>query len=440
MKIRNKIFDHNNLFTRGMTSTIIKMLGAFASYILSYLIAIKYGAEGNGVFALFMTYLVILSTIFYIGLDLYLVKEISALITEHKYQNVRTIYFTILRIYLLPIGFIGFILSILFFFLFDNYIYSLIAIGLTLNIFVDLHSAVLQGMKKVEWFSYFTQFAKYLFAILFILIFAYTNDAKGILFLYVFSLFFNAVFSFFVVRYYIQNFGLPITLSKTEYSLKTIFFTSKEFFFSSILIITLVWVDFIFIDIFLPKEEAGIYSVALKIATLISFSFTAFNSFLAPRISEIHATGNISKLQKIITQNFLFTFPMILIPFLGIVIFKKDLLGFFGKEFISGMPVLIWLAVGQLINSIFGPVSLLLQMTDNQKIFQNILMLSFVIKMVSSFLLIQIWGLEGIAIASSLSLAFWTLSGSYYVNKKVGVFSWFGIVELKEVLKIRRKI
>lgn len=302
-----------------------------------------------------------------------------------------------------------------------------------------MHSAVLQGMKKVEWYSYFTQFAKYLFTIFFIIIFTYSNNAENILFLYIASLFLNALFSFFVVRFYIKNLNVKGVLSTNRYSIKSIFLISKEFLFSSALIIILVWVDFIFIDIFLTKDEAGIYSVALKIATLISFSFTAFNAFLAPRISEIYAKGNISELQKIITQNFLFTLPMIVIPFLGIIIFKEDLLRFFGKEFISGMSVLVWLALGQFINSIFGPVSLLLQMTNHQKLFQNILLISFVIKLISSFVFIQMFGLQGIAIASTLALAFWTIVGSYFISKKIGVFSWFEINELKTLLGIRLK-
>ncbi len=410
------------------------MLGALASYFLSYLIARQYGAEGNGVFALFMTYTVILSTVFYLGLDLFLVKQISSLISKKEYNLVSVIYKTILKKYLLIFLIVSFILSIIFLQFFENDIYALIILGIALNIFIDLHSAILQGMKKVEWYSYFTQLSKYFLTIIFILICFNSNDSDEIIVFYVSALFINALFSFFVLRNYLNRLEIKPNSPKPEYTLKNLFYKSKEFFFSSILIITLVWIDFIFIDLFLDKDDAGIYSVALKIATLISFSFTAFNAFLAPRISEIYVIGNTNALQKIITQNFLITLPMIATPFVIILIFKTELLQFFGDEFTIGSSVLIWLALGQFINSIFGPVSLLLQMTNQQKLFQNILIFSFILKLLSAFILIKLIGLQGIAMASTIALAFWTVLGSYFIKKRIGVYSWFSIKEAKLIL------
>lgn len=432
MNISKKLKDKNNLLTRGMASTFIKVLGALTSYVLSFLIAQKYGAEGNGVFALFMTYIIILSTFFYLGLDFFLVKEISSLINEGKNDQIKNLYITILRSYIFPFSLLLLCSALFLYFFLDLTIYSLVAVGIILNVFIDINSAIFRGMKKAEWFSFFTQFSKYFILVLLFLVPSNYGDSDGILFLYLLSLLINGVFSWLVLRRAFRHItSKNKAIIGNKYSIQSIFKISKEFFFSSIIIITLVWMDFIFIDLFLNKDEAGVYSVALKIATLISFSFTAFNAFLAPRISELHSSGQVKSLQKLITHNFVITFPMVLIPFLMILFFNEDLLGFFGSEFVSGTTVLIWLALGQLINCIFGPVSLLLQMTNHQRLFQNILITSLFIKSVSAFLFVHFFGLEGIAAASFIGLALWTILGSYYVNKKIGINSWFGVSELK---------
>lgn len=423
-----------------MTSTFIKGFGAIASYLLSYLIAQQYGAEGNGVFALFMTYTLILSTFFYLGLDFYFVKEISALTFKKEFDLVKTLYLSILKRYIVPLS-IGILITAVILFSFNDLrLYGLLAAAVIFNVFTDLNSAVLRGLKKVEWFSFFTQFSKYFVFILLLLPKFDADNVQFILVLYLLSLLFNAVTSFICVGFFIFKYKVNKEILKSNtYSLFSLFRISKDFLFASIIIISLVWMDFIFIDIFLDKDSAGIYSVALKIATLISFSFTAFNAFLAPRISELYANSKLRELQKMITQNFVITFPLIIIPFIVIVVFKTELLGFFGEEFRSGGNVLLWLAIGQLINCLFGPVSLLLQMTSHQRLFQNVLIITIVVKAAASVFLIKTFGLEGMAAASFFGLALWTIVGSFHIRKKLQIYSWFDVHELKILFKNIRK-
>lgn len=440
MYFLQKIKNSNNLLLRGMSSTFIKGFGAIASYLLSYLIAQQYGAEGNGVFALFMTYTLILSTFFYLGLDFYFVKEISSLTFNKQFDLVKTLYLSILRRYILPLS-IGIITIAIILFSFQELrLYGLLAAAVMFNVFTDLNSAVLRGLKKVEWFSFFTQFSKYFVFILLLLPKFDSDNVQFILILYLLSLLFNAITSFICVGFFIFKYKVNKAILKSDtYSLASLFKISKDFLFASIIIISLVWMDFIFIDIFLDKDAAGIYSVALKIATLISFSFTAFNAFLAPRISELFINSKIRELQKMITQNFMITFPLIIIPFIIIVLFKTQLLGFFGEEFTTGDNVLLWLAAGQLINCLFGPVSLLLQMTSHQRLFQNVLIITILIKAFASVFLIKTFGLEGMAAASFFGLALWTIVGSFYIKKKLKIYSWFDVYEFKLLLKNIKK-
>lgn len=435
--IKNLLKGDNNILAKGLSSTIIKLLGALLSYLLSFLIAKRFGAEGNGSFALFMSYIVIFSTFFYLGLDLFLVKQVSVLFKEKQYQQVKNIYSKIVFNYIIPIGLLSIFLVGLFALSYNNIKILVIAIAIFLNVFIDINSAVLRGMKKAEWYSFFMQFSKYFVIVVLFFIPSLLKVSDSIIYLYTLSLLINTILSTSILNKYLK---LIISKNLIKHNIITgsIFSflkSSKAFFFSSIIIISLVWIDFTIADFFLDEKSVGIYSVSLKLATLISFGFSSFNAFLAPRISEVYSTMNIKKLQKVITQNFILVLPTILIPFIVILSFSEYLLSFFGEEFKSGWLVLLFLACGQFINSVFGPVSLLLQMTGNQKNFQNILIFALVFKLVSSFFLVKNYGIEGLALANLLTMCFWTLIGSYYVYKKIGIFSWFTLSEIKNTLK-----
>jgi len=308
----------------------------------------------------------------------------------------------------------------------------MVGLGLVINVFIDINSAVFRGMKKAEWYSFFTQLSKHFVTVILFLLPIFEGNQDEIIFIYLLSLLLNAIFSFVLLRINFNKFSnYTKTSERTAYSLLEIFKSSKEFFFSSILIITLLWVDFIIIDIYLDEDQAGIYSVALKLSNLVTFSFLAFNAFLAPRISEIYAEGDTKKLQMVLTQNFILVLPLLFVPTLIILLFSKQLLGFFGSEFENGWIVLLLLTAAQFINGILGPVSLLLQMTNYQRLFQNILLSTFVIKLILAFTLVNLWGINGIALASFIGISLWTIAGSYFIYKKLYVLSWFSINDLK---------
>ena len=422
----------NNILTKGFASTLIKVFGALANYLLSYLIAQKYGAEGNGVFALFLTYTVILSTVLYLGLDVYLVKHVSVLMKDSFHGDIKKLYFKILSHYLIPVSagllLIGYGLYIYF----DQILIVTVALGLIMNVFIDINSAVFRGMKKAEWYSFFTQFSKYFITIILFLLPILSENQDRIILVYLLSLFVNGVFSYALLKINFNKFLIQDkSFVQAKYTLKSLFNSSKEFFFSSILIITLLWVDFIIIDIYLDEDQAGIYSIALKLSNLVTFSFIAFSAFLAPRISEIHAGGDTKKLQMVLSQNFILVLPLLVIPALVIFLFAQPLLNLFGEEFKEGWIVLLLLTAAQFVNGILGPVSLLLQMTNYQKLFQNILFVTFVIKLILSFVFVSFWGINGIALASFLGISLWTIVGSYFIYKKLKVYSWFHVNDLK---------
>ena len=149
--------------------------------------------------------------------------------------------------------------------------------------------------------------------------------------------------------------------------------------FSGSFLMLMSWTDIIMLGIYETEESVAIYSVALRIAGLTSLTLVAVNTIAAPKFIEFYFQKNILGLEKIVKQSskliFLTSFPLLIVYFL----FPKFIMGLFGSEFILGSSVLIIISIGQFINAASGSVGSIMQMTDNQKKFQNIIIISAII-------------------------------------------------------------
>ena len=78
---------------------------------------------------------------------------------------------------------------------------------------------------------------------------------------------------------------------------------------------------------------------------------------------------------------------------------------------------------GRFYSSICGSVGSILQMTGNQHLFQNILLVAAIVNVVLNYFLIPIYGIRGAAIASFICVVFWNTIMVLVVKKKFGFYS-----------------
>ena len=96
----------------------------------------------------------------------------------------------------------------------------------------------------------------------------------------------------------------------------------------------------------------------------------------------------------------------------------------FGQGFVVGHMVLCVSSLGQLANAAMGSVVVLLNMTGHEKSVAKGLVFSASLNIVLNFVLIPRWGIEGAAIATSITLIFWNLLLAKVVFEKIGITSW----------------
>ena len=64
-------------------------------------------------------------------------------------------------------------------------------------------------------------------------------------------------------------------------------------------------------------------------------------------------------------------------------------------------------------------------MTGYQRIFNKIVIVSAAINISLNYVLIPIWGIEGAAIASLISMVFWNITSVIYIKKRFGFYIGF---------------
>ncbi len=227
----------------------------------------------------------------------------------------------------------------------------------------------------------------------------------------------------FLSLFYVNNIIKKINFTKTSIinNMKILKVSLPMFITSSIFLIMSL-IDKIMLGFFTGPFEVGVYSVALKLATITSMGLVAINTIIAPKFSELYWKKDTESLKKVVKFSariiFFSSAPILLIYF----IFPRYVLSFFGKNFIDGYSALMILSAGQFINSISGSVGNFLNMTDNQNIFRNISLIALIINIVLNYFLIPRYSYNGAAIATACSMAIWNLISLVYIKIKFCIY------------------
>jgi len=162
--------------------------------------------------------------------------------------------------------------------------------------------------------------------------------------------------------------------------------------------------DILMLGSMVGTKETGIYSVANRGASLITYVLVAVNAALGPAIASLNVSQDRQRLQHMITKSSRIVLLISLPACVGLVVFGGFFLRIFGQDFASGRVSLSILCLGQLFSAAMGSVTLLLIMTGHERDAVMTLGVSTILNAALNLLLIPRWGIEGAAIASTASV------------------------------------
>jgi len=419
--------DFLELFKNGGLSFLIRIGGQIMGFLLSFVIAYYYGAQGLGKYVLAIVVLRIFTLIAKLGIDTFSIRFIAAFAKQGKWKSIQLLR----KKTLVLLSVTSLVSSVIMYFLSDTisdmidtsteYI-KLSSFFILPLIFFMLHYQSLRGLKKIAEFSFFYRMSQATFSIVSIFIISTFIKSNNVpVYAYLTSLSIVSVLSVITYQFW---FSKKASLNSEEIiedlTIRNILKISVPLMLAQSVQFIMAWTDKLMIGNMMSAESVAVYEVAFRFSMGVSITLMAINSISSPKFAEKFASDDIKGMGKIAMQSakiiFWTSVPIATI----LLIFPKFFMGLYGSEFLIGFEVLRWLIIGRIVNALSGSVGNLMQMSGQQKTYMNILFVGAVINVILNYNLIPKYGINGAAFASVASLSFWNLSMVYMVKRKFG--------------------
>ena len=432
-KIKTKLSEDvhlKELIQGSLTFLILRIFGMMVGYTFTLIVTRNLGASAWGIFALSFTVLQITSVIGKLGLDTALLRFIAQYNAQRKVKTAKYIYLKSI-IVIIPLSFL---LSVFLYYLspllaekvfgkphLASY-FKLMSFALIPFVLLSINSESLRAFKKIKEYITLQNLLPFLCAFIFFSIFFYIlhiKNIKVIIIAYILGIGVSFFISFLLLNKEFSNKNGELE----KISLRQILFVSLPMFLSSSLFMVMSWTDTIMLGMWRTEEEVGIYNVAVRLSMITSFTLGAINSIAAPKFAEFWGKKDLEGLKKVAQQStklIFWTSAPILILY---ILFPKFFMGIFGKEFREGASALVFLTIGQFVNASVGSVGYILQMTDKQKIFQNIILIAAILNIMLNLFLIPKLGIVGAAIASAIAFCFINIIPFFLIRYYYGFFT-----------------
>jgi len=425
------------IFKGSAITFFLKMSGMLLSYIAILIISRQYGAEGVGLYSLTFGLMTFVAMISVMGINVSILRYVGEFKKNGKDYKLKLLYryalelvvpFSLLLSSLLY-AFSGFIAESVFHnasykaaLEFSAFVVPFIALQ---NIGVEF----IRGLKLMK-VSEFLRSVNHLFisvTLLSIVGLYLTNQLLPIYTLGI-GVFVSAVFSVYFILKKIQTIK---AINHNDFSKKELVETSMPMMVTVVASFVLGSIPLFMLEVFSTTKDVGVFSVAFKIATMVSLVLVVVNTISAPKFSELYWNKEYKTLQLVIDSSTRLIFIVSLIVSILIILFTDQILMLFGNDFISGSHVLILLVVAQMINSATGSVSILLNMIGSQKALKNIAIIVTTLTIVVSYILVSNYGSIGAAYTFIISMALLNISGAIYAHMKLGYITYYNPLNFK---------
>ena len=424
--------DYKEIFFKSTSSLIFRVLSYLLGFLFTLIITKNFNPSTQGVFTISFTIVSLISLVSKLGIQTAMVKWLSNFFYLGQFGEAKHLFFKIFRLTLI----LSIIITTILFHFSEFIAISFFNKPSLINPFktivfcipfftsIDIIANYFRSKKNIVYFSFYTFTCKFLFPLILLTIFVFFLEKKTpeiVIYSYSFGIILIGIIAIFHVFYDLKNIN---RIKSVSFNYKKILKTSIPLLFSSSLVMLMWWSDTFILGKYKSEAEVGIYSVSAKIATIVSFVYSAVISILMPKIAQYYKNSEEIKLKKVIQ----YSSKMVLITTLPIALiflfFPKMFLTFFGEGYELGSQVLILLVIAQLTNSLTGPVGPFLSMSGHEKQQLYFILISLIINLAVSLLLVNKYGSEGVAFGSALGMMVWNILGAIYIKRNLGYRTW----------------
>ena len=436
--------DFLELFKKGGVAMLFRIGGQLLGFLLTFVIAYFFGANGLGDYVLAIVVLKIFTLISKLGLDTASIKYIASYCAEKSYFGIISFRKKAISIIL----FTSILCSIIMYFgashiaefiganSYHIQITSFFIFPLSMFMF---HYQNMRGLKEIGGYSFFFWTSQALFSLLVILFLTlFSKDENIPLYAYLISLIIISLMSYLTFSYFMKvkkDRNEFLFLRNISDSTADILKVSIPLMLAQAVHFVMSWTDKLMLGILdspdvisgiaTNSEQIGIYHTAFKLSMFATIGLMAVKSIASPKFAELYQKNDIKILEKVTQQStkliFWTTLPLVII----FILFSEKLMLLFGEEFRLGVFSFIILSLGRVVVSFSGAAGNLLQMCGKQVIFMNVAIIGSVINIILNFSLIPIYGINGSAISTMISLVAFNLLLVYFVKREFGFYTFY---------------
>jgi len=380
---------------------------AVVEFLFGLVVSRTFGAEVLGSFSIANTIFNILALVSLIGFNLTLNKFLPLFTNDTHEQTVKrsVLIGTVLK-YVIVVSvslmFLIFLAAPKISDLFDSaYVKSflrILIIGLPAFTFVRILVSITTSLENARYEALIEKSFIPLFSLGALLIFIITDiGSQAIPLAYFLAYIVGFIVSFFATYRLIIS-KIDFHILAENFDKKYIYFTIP-LFLNNLFVFLILWLDSLFLGYFIDETSVGIYSIAKKVGSLPLMTITAFNIVFLPTLSKIVSQGKIGLVRmyykdsvRILTT---FTAPITLF----MILFAKEILLIFGKEFEQGATTFALICIGVMINIASGPIGKLLIAYNKQRVITISTLIAFIFSTTFSLILIPRFGLIGAGVS-----------------------------------------
>lgn len=404
----------------------IKILTSLGAYGLAWYVSREYGADGNGVLAFALTAATLLAALFNLGLNTYIVKIIQVLKARGEWTGTDWFYRrALVTIVGATLGGCG-VLMLISMVVSDEalsrdmYLVGWVTIPISIMLFI---SHAYKAHQRILGFSLLQTNVVQVLALFILLVPIWGKSSVS-----------EPVWavilagSFLCIAGWHQYQSSKGNLSAQEFRFRPHIRQALPMLAGGLAFMILNLTDRMMLRFMDTTTQLGIYDVSLRLSNLALLGILSLNTVAEPKFAHFYARNEKHQLKQFAARMTWIGIGTSLPVLCVLGLFPATWLGVFGTgdEFLSGIPSLYLLLVGQVISVGCGAVLIMLNMTGHQRDVQMILITCTILNIGLNFILIPSMSIDGAALATMISTLVWNLWGLWVIRKKLGFWMWGG--------------
>jgi len=429
-KYTNLVTDtsFSEILTGSVWSFSAQIMAAALGMANSIIVARFYGASILGVVAMLNSFLMLTTIFTVLGTNTSILRLIPEHTARHSPSSAFRVYrktqYFVASISVFTGAYLffasGFIADALFSKPHLSTFFAIAAAFVLFQSLVQLNAQAIRGLRLIKAFAFLQvlPFISKLTILIFITIFFF-NPYNPVYAMFA-SIAVTALAGIWIMNHTFKQKMQPAD-SVSDLPLKDILRLSLPMLMTATMYFVIGQTGVIILGVFKSEADVGYYAVAVRLATLTTYILQATGSMAAPKFSELFHTGKMDELFHVAqksTKLILWTTTpiMLILLFLGLPVIHF----MYGAEFTQSYPALTILLVGYFVSMASGANGLFMNMTGNQNVFRNIMLVAAAINIGLNLLLIPRFGIYGAALAATISLTVWNITTLLYMKLKFG--------------------